>query len=63
MRNTDPDENTSPTMRLSSWALARSWPNGFSITTRRHAWGRSSARPEVFRCSRTTGNSPGGIDR
>ena len=41
MRKTDPESKTSPTTRLSSWALARSWPNGFSMTTRRQAPGGS----------------------
>ena len=36
MRNTESGPNTSFTISLSSRALARSWPNGFSITTRRH---------------------------
>ena len=35
-------------MVLSSRALARSWPNGFSMTTRRQASPRASARPERF---------------
>jgi hypothetical protein len=36
MRNTDSAGNTAFRMSFSSRALFRSWPNGFSITTRRH---------------------------
>ena len=32
-----PDGKTSPMVALRSRALCRSWPNGFSMTTRRHA--------------------------
>ena len=44
---------------LSSRALARSWPNGFSMTTRRQASPRASARPERFSCSQTSGERAG----
>ena len=45
MRNTDEEGKTLETIRFSSRALARSWPNGFSITTRLQRPGCSSARP------------------
>ena len=63
MRNTDSSGNTLLTTLLSSMALCRSWPNGFSITTLLHwpAW--ESARPDFFSCSQTTGNAFGGMDR
>ena len=46
MRNTDSSGNTLLTTLLSSWALCRSWPNGFSITTRlqRPCCGRGQPR-------------------
>src|ERR1700747_313414 len=37
MRNTASGGKTSSRMSFSSRALVRLWPNGFSITTRRHA--------------------------
>ena len=37
MRNTDSGGKTSASVSFSSRALFRSWPNGFSMTTRRQA--------------------------
>ncbi len=57
MRNTELAGNTALSRSFSSLALSRSWPNGFSMTTRRH--GRApplgdcsggSARPERLSC-------------
>ncbi len=66
MRNTDSSGKTSFTVLLSCFALARSWPNGFSMTTRRH-WAALSpggcARPERFSWLITSGNALGGTDR
>ncbi len=64
MRNTESSGKTSLTMALSSMAEVRSWPNGFSMTTRRQTSGSSWAdSPERASCLQTTGNAPGGIDR
>src|SRR5829696_1690298 len=61
MRNTDDGGNTLDTMWFSSRALARSCPNGFSITTRLHRPGCCSARPCERSWSTTVWNSPGEI--
>lgn len=63
MRNTDSSGKTSLTIALSSSALFRSWPNGFSMTTRRQVFSSALASPERASCLVTTGNAPGGIDR
>lgn len=44
-------------------ALVRSWPNGFSITTRLHRPSSGPASPDRDSCEHTTGNESGGIDR
>ena len=63
MRNTDDSGNTALTMALSSFADCRSWPNGFSITTRRQLSPSSDANPLRSSCSQTVGKALGGIDR
>ena len=63
MRNTDSSGKTSLTIAFSSSALFRSWPNGFSMTTRRHCSPSACASPDRASCLITTGNAPGGIDR
>ena len=63
MRNTDSSGKTSLTILLSCLALVRSWPNGFSMTTRRHSCGVGAARPVRASCLMTMGNAAGGIDR
>lgn len=69
MRNTERSGNTVFTNAFSSWALFRSCPKGFSITTRRHGLGwpagesTGCARPFLDSCSSTIGKSLGGIDR
>ena len=63
MRNTASSGKTSLTIPLSSCAERRSWPNGFSITTRRHRSPSSSARPERESCLQTVGKADGGIER
>ena len=64
MRNTDSGGNTSETIAFSSCALFRSWPNGFSTTTRRQrACGWFSARPCSLSWPITSGKNRGGIDR
>lgn len=63
MRNTDSSGKTSLTIPLSSLALLRSWPNGFSMTTRRQVSSSAFASPDLASCLVTTGNAPGGIDR
>ena len=63
MRNTDSSGKTSLTMPLSSRADARSCPNGFSMTTRRHASSVDSASPDRESCLQTVGNASGGIER
>ena len=63
MRNTDSGGKTPSSVALSSRALARSWPNGFSITTRRQPCPPESDRPLRLSCCTTLGNWPGGIDR
>ena len=63
MRNTDSSGNTRFTTSLSCLALSRSWPNGFSITTRRHRSGSGWANRDRDSFSSTVGNAPGGIAR
>ena len=53
MRNTELGSNTSDTTLSSSLALARSWPNGFSMITRRHA---RDDRPLIDLTSRAEAN-------
>ena len=59
MRNTEPAGNTSSTTRLSSWALLRSWPNGFSTITRRQEPGSLVDNPDVRSLSMTVGRNLG----
>ncbi len=47
MRNTESGGNTDSTTSFSSRADSRSWPNGFSITTRRHLSVVLPARPAL----------------
>ncbi len=64
MRNTDDSGNTLLTTPLSSSALLRSCPNGFSMTTRLQLPSGLSASPDFDSCSQTWGgNAFGGIDR
>ena len=61
MRKTDCAGKTASTIAFSSRALFRSWPNGFSITTRRHGRGPAavppgSDSPERLSCWITSGN-------
>ena len=66
MRNTASEGKTRSITALSSCALARSWPKGFSMTTRRHGpsagWDRS-ARPWSARWRETASNQSGGMER
>ncbi len=62
MRNTELGSNTSDTTLSSSLALGRSWPNGFSMITRRHAPSDERDRPEAASCLATCGNARGGTD-
>ena len=50
-------------MASSSRALFRSWPNGFSMTTRRHWLGAGRGQAGAASCSQTTEKNFGGIDR
>jgi len=68
MRNTESEPNTEFTISLSCRALARSWPNGFSITTRRHGRRPSGPvggedSPERLSCATTSVKNFGGTDR
>ena len=63
MRKTASAGKTDSTMSLSSRALARSWPNGFSMTTRRHDPCRGVLSPDASSCSHTAENQFGGMDR
>ncbi len=63
MRKTESCGNTDSTTSLSSRALFRSWPNGFSTTTRRQASSAESDSPLRASCLTTTGNELGGTDR
>ncbi len=63
MRNTESGGKTDSTTALSSRAVLRSLPKGFSMTTRRQWPSFWSARPERRSCSVTSGKDFGGIDR
>ena len=63
MRNTESAGKTFSTMALSSRADFRSWPNGFSMTTRRHDPAWAVARLERSSCWQTVANADGGMDR
>ncbi len=63
MRNTDPVGKTSSIIAFSSRAEARSWPNGFSTTTRRHESPLRSARPCSLSWPITSPKNFGGIER
>ncbi len=63
MRNTDDSGKTLLTTLLSERALSRSWPNGFSMTTRLHRSPSGRASPDLDSCSQTVGKAFGGIDR
>ena len=69
MRNTDLAGNTASTIALSSFAVSRSRPNGFSITTRRQGRrpsgpaGPGSDSPDRLSCSTTVEKNFGGMDR
>jgi hypothetical protein len=63
MRNTESGGKTPSTMSLSSRALSRSWPNGFSMTTRRQAPLSDRVSPQRSSCSHTVEKKPGGIER
>ena len=63
MRNTESAGKTFSTMAFSSRADFRSWPNGFSMTTRRHDPGDRVESPERSSCWQTVANDDGGIDR
>ena len=54
MRNTDSSGKTVDDL-VELWALSRSWPNGFSMTTRRHRSGSGWASPDLVSCSHTVG--------
>ena len=64
MRNTELSGKTALVIALSSWALRRSCPKGFSITTRRQE-SRADRPPGRSACScwTTTGKNFGGTDR
>ena len=64
MRKTSWAVKTSSTRSLSSFDDGRSWPNGFSTTTRRQPPdSRLSDMPVRCICLSTVGNAAGGIDR
>ena len=63
MRKTASGGKTFSTMALSSRADARSWPNGFSMTTRRHDPDCGVDRPERSSCWQTVAKDDGGIER
>ena len=63
MRKTDSGGKTELTTSLSSRALFRSWPNGFSMTTRRHSSGEWLDSPDRLSWLQTTGKAPGGIEK
>ena len=62
MRNTESGSKTSEMTSSSCFALARSWPNGFSMMTRRQASSVDFASPQFASCFATTGKSRGGTD-
>src|SRR5690625_7463304 len=51
------------TTSLSSRAEVRSWPKGFSMTTRRQEPSRGVFSPELASCPQTFGKASGGIER
>ena len=57
--------NARDSFRSSSWALARSWPNGFSITTRCQAllWSFLLASPCLRSWATAMSKAAGGTDR
>ena len=64
MRNTLSGRKTRSTIAFSSRAESRSWPNGFSMTTRRQPLlSCESARSWSASCWHTTSNVLGGMDR
>ncbi len=63
MRNTSSGRKTRSTTSFSARALARSCPNGFSMTTRRHWPGCACDSPDRNSCSQTTGKDAGGTER
>lgn len=66
MRKIESDGNAASSESFSSRADSRSWPNGFSMTTRRQvspAVESSETRPDFSSCWATTSNAFGGIDR
>ena len=64
MRKTLSARNTRSTIALSSRADSRSWPNGFSMTTRRQPVLFSlSARSRSASCWHTVSKALGGIER
>ena len=63
MRNTDCGGNTSWIVALSSCAVSRFEPKGFSTTTRRQLPGTGWARPCSFSWPITSGKNLGGIER
>ena len=63
MRNTDSSGKTLLTTLLSSMALCRSWPNGFSITTRLQRPSCGRAKPGLLQLLADLGKAFGGIDR
>ena len=63
MRNTDSGGNTRLSTAFSSRADSRSWPNGFSTTTRRHVPSPPSARPCSSSWSITLPKNFGGMER
>jgi len=63
MRKTESGGNTEPTTSLSSRAVARSLPKGFSMTTRRHCPSFGVASPASRSWSTTCWKDFGGIDR
>ena len=69
MRNTECGGNTALSVSFSARALARSCPNGFSITTRRQGRGCPGGgcggvdSPDRFSWVTTSGKNFGGTDR
>ena len=63
MRNTDSGGNTSWMVALSAARDARSWPNGFSTTTRRQLASSGSVSPCSLSWPITSGKYFGGIER
>ena len=63
MRKTESGGKTPSTISLSCWALLRSWPNGFSMMTRRQLSPSAVVNPHRSSCSHTVAKKPGGIER